>query len=362
MKADDIELRFKLQYPATSECALDINTRLPGRGITAIFGASGSGKTSLLRCVAGLQKADNGFLRVRDQIWQQGRHFTAVHKRSVGFVFQETGLFRHLDAECNLQYAVKRARPGRPSGYRDHMIELMGLRPLLNRYPQQMSGGERQRVAIARALLSNPRLLLMDEPLSSLDIARKRDILPYLEKLHEQLDIPVLYVTHSLDEVTHIADYLVIMGSGSIQAQGTLNDVLPRLDLPVDLGDDNGVVLSAEVVERDTRWHLAKVHFDGGFLWIPDTGIDLGKMLRLRILARDVSLSKKPDHESSILNRLPVTIGNLKDDGPAQCLVQLKAGENTAILSRITRKSAHQLDLCPGQLCSAQIKSVAVVR
>jgi molybdate transport system ATP-binding protein len=351
-----ITAQFKLAY---SGFALDVDLDLPGRGVTALFGPSGSGKTTLLRCIAGLERGA-GRLEVNGETWQDEDSFVPTHRRALGYVFQDARLFAHLNVSRNLDYGMFRTT-GPAAGARESVIELLGLGPLLKRLPERLSGGEQQRVAIARALLTSPRLLLMDEPLASLDLARKHEILPYLERLHDELEIPVLYVSHAADEVTRLADHIVVMESGRGVAQGSLSETLARVDLPIRLGEDVGVVFEATVAERDAEWHLARVEFDGGELWVRDSGAALGQRVRLRILARDVSIAASRHEDVSIMNILPATVtAHVGEDHPALVLVQLLLG-NTTLLVRLTRRSAQRLDLAPGRQVWAQIKAVALI-
>jgi molybdate transport system ATP-binding protein len=352
-----IEARFQLDYPGF---ALDVNLSLPGQGVTAIFGTSGSGKTTLLRCIAGLERAA-GTLTVKSQPWQDASSFLPVHQRPLGYVFQEANLFPHLTARRNLEYGMKRIAPADRRVATDQAVELLGIGHLLDRMPDRLSGGERQRVAIARALLTSPKLLLMDEPLAALDLARKNEILPYLERLHDELEIPVLYVSHSPDEVARLADHIVVMEGGRAIAQGPLIETLARVDLPIRLGEDTGVVLDGTVTERDQNWHLARVEFDGGSVWVRDTGHALASRVRIRILARDVSIALEPQHDSSILNCLPAEVADIADEAhPALALVQLKLGKS-AVVARLTHRSACGLDLKPGAKVYVQIKAVALI-
>lgn len=366
-----IKLRFQHQFnpkkvERTGGFSLDVDLMLPAKGVSAIFGPSGSGKTTLLRCVAGLQRPGTGHLEVNGQVWQAADHWRPTHLRPLGYVFQEASLLPHLTAGKNLDYALKRAAPAlshAPShATSEHAIELMGIGALLDRMPQQLSGGERQRVAIARAILIRPELLLMDEPLAALDDARKREILPYLERLRQDLDIPVLYVSHSADEVARLADHLVVMDDGNAVAQGPLMDVLSRLDLPVRLGDEAGTVTAVRIVSRAPDWHLVKASFPGGEFWLRDNGDETASDIRVRILARDVSLTRSPHEDTSILNRLEAMVIDIApDDDEAMVMVQLKVG-SLLLLARITRRSRAHLALEPGQVVWAQIKSVAIVR
>lgn len=340
---------------------LDVDLTLPAQGVTALFGPSGSGKTTLLRCIAGLEKAARGQLRFRGQIWQDANTFLPTYQRPLGYVFQEASLFPHLSVLGNLEFGQKRqsAAPGQAL---EQAIELLGIAPLLSRRPDTLSGGERQRVGIARALAVSPAILLMDEPLASLDLKRKQEILPYLERLRDELAIPILYVSHAPDEVARLADHLVVLENGQAVASGPLNETLCRLDLPIQLGEDAGVVLDAQVVEIDPTWHLARLSFAGGSLWTRDPQLPSGTHVRVRILARDVSLATQPILGSSIQNSLPGQIEAIADDShPGQALVQLQLGDSR-LLARVTRRALHQLDLHTGSAVHVQIKSVALMQ
>ena len=355
-----LHARFKLDRSGFS---LDVDLDLPNRGVTALFGHSGSGKTTLLRCIAGLERAQ-GELHMNGEVWQDAKTFLPTHKRELGYVFQEASLFPHLSARGNLEYGRKRAASKLDRVALDHIIELLGIGPLLGRRPDQLSGGERQRVAIARALAVKPRLLLMDEPLAALDLARKQEILPYLERLHEELEIPVLYVSHAPDEVARLADHIVVLSNGRAVASGPLTETLARLDLPIHLGEDAGVVLDAVVSERDAQWQLARAIFkdnpDAG-VWVRDGGHAIGHPVRVRILARDVSLAVTRHSGTSIQNILPGVVETLADDThPALALVRVNVG-GVKVVARLTRRSAHDLGLTPGQIVYAQIKAVALI-
>ena len=353
-----IQARFQLTHPGFT---LDVDLDLPGRGVTALFGPSGCGKTSLLRCMAGLTRAPLGQLTVNGEVWQYASHFLPTHQRPLGYVFQEANLFAHLNVQRNLQYGQSRVPVADRRIALDSVVNLLGIGHLLERLPQGLSGGERQRVAIARALLTSPRLLLMDEPLAALDIARKNEFLPYLERLHDELDIPVVYVSHAPDEVARLADHIVVMQEGRAVATGALTETLARLNLPIYLGEDAGVVLRAVVVERDAEWHLARVAFEGGSLWVRDGGQPIGHAVRVRILARDVSIALAPVSGVSIQNCLSATVEQMADDyHPALALLRLHLGESP-LLARLTRRSAAALLLAPGQPVWVQIKAVALI-
>ena len=360
-----IQARFKLDWPGFK---LDVDLDLPAQGVTALFGHSGSGKTTLLRCIAGLERAPGGRLTVNAAVWQddgrQGKpgsgHWLPTHQRPLGYVFQEASLFHHLSVLGNLRYGLKRSTSAARVSL-DQAIELLGIGHLLDRKPDQLSGGERQRVGMARALALSPSLLLMDEPLAALDLKRKQEILPYLERLHAELDIPVLYVSHSPDEVARLADHIVVLDAGRVVAAGPLKDTLAQLDLPIHVGEDAGVVLDAVVAERDAQWHLARVEFPGGSLWVRDAGHALGQAVRVRILARDVSIALQRITHTSIQNCLSAVVDEIADDHhPALSLVRLKVG-NSPVLARLTRRSAVGLGLASGLQVWAQIKAVALI-
>ena len=352
-----IQAQFHLDWPGFT---LDVDLQLPARGVTALFGQSGSGKTTLLRCIAGLERAPQGHLRLNGDIWQADGHWLPTHKRPLGYVFQEASLFPHLTVMGNLRYGLRRISQAQQVSL-DQAIELLGIGHILERKPNGLSGGERSRVGIARALAVSPRLLLMDEPLAALDLKRRQEILPYLERLHGELDIPVIYVSHAPDEVARLADYLVVMDAGRAIAAGPLTETLARLDLPIHLGEDAGVVLDAVVAERDAAWHLARVEFSGGSLWVRDGGEAIGNRVRIRILARDVSIALEKVDGISIQNCLPATVGEMAGDShPALTLLRLSIGPSP-VLARLTRRSAVGLGLTPGKSVWVQIKAVALI-
>lgn len=345
-----------------SHFTLSADLTLKGTGITAIFGHSGSGKTTLLRCIAGLEKSSDSNVCINGEIWQDDSNFVPTHKRALGYVFQEASLFPHLSARGNLNFALKRAWEDVDDAFFRKVISVLDIESLLDRYPSQLSGGERQRIAIARALLIRPRVLLMDEPLASLDSNRKAEILPYLSKLPAYFNIPILYVSHSIEEVSQLADHLVLLDKGEVVAEGTPQEVFSRVDLPVRFDEGTGVIIKGEVVERDQNWHLSRIEFSGNELWIRDGGDSIGDEVRVRILARDVSLTEQPCDQSSILNRIHVVIDEIVPDRDvAMSLLRLKAG-NEYLVARITNRSVERLKLEPGKQIWAQIKTVALVR
>jgi molybdate transport system ATP-binding protein len=354
-------VRLQLSRPGFE---LDIDVALPATGITVLFGASGSGKTTVLRCVAGLERARSGLVRVGTEVWQDDATglFLPAWKRPQGYVFQEASLFEHLDVRANIEYGLKRAGSRDAMHALDSAIDLLGIRHLLGRMPQQLSGGERQRVAIARALATPPRVLLLDEPLAALDAARKQEILPWLERMRDELRMPMLYVTHSAEELSRLADHLVVLDNGRVQAEGPPAGLLSSIDTPVLTGDDAGALLAGKVAERDTRWHLSRVDFDGGSLWLRDSGLPVGQPVRLRVLARDVSIATDEPHDTSIQNHLPCTIESSAPDAhPSQVLVRVRVGPSV-LLARITARAFDALSLQPGSRAWLQVKSVALLR
>jgi molybdate transport system ATP-binding protein len=356
-----IEARLTLVRPGFT---LDVALTLPGRGVSALFGPSGCGKTTLLRAFAGLEHAA-GRVALPGEVWQDDalRRFVPTHRRPIGYVIQESALFPHLDVRRNLAYGMKRIDVAGRRIPLDQVVELLGIGHLLDRRPGTLSGGERQRVAIARALATSPKLLLMDEPLAALDAKRKAEVLPYLERLHRELGLPIVYVSHAIDEVVRLADHLVLMDAGRVSAAGPLADMLARLDLPVALGDDAGVVLDGRIGERDARWSLARIDVDGEpwHLWARDQGLPVGRSVRVRVLARDVSLARTPQSGTSIGNQLHGTVEAIADDEhPALALVRLRLGQ-VPLVARLTRRSVHALELAIGEPVWAQVKTVALM-
>ena len=356
-----IHLKLKQQL---ADFTLDLDLTLPARGVSAIVGPSGSGKTTLLRCVAGLEKADQALIEINGNCWQDSQHglWLPPHKRALGYVFQEASLFDHLSVHGNLDYGRRRSAEPASDKQAAQIIKLLGIGHLLQRSTTGLSGGERQRVGIARALLTNPRLLLLDEPLTALDPQRKADILPYLGRLHAELDIPLLYVSHSPDEVARLADHLVLLENGALRASGPLQTLLPRLDLPMAHSDDARSVLHGQVSACDDHYQLLELTLAGSVLKlrVPHAALPLGQQVRVAVQARDVSLAlEKPQH-SSVLNQLPARIEAIEPGShPAQTLVRLALGDN-ALLARVTRYSADQLQLQPGLDVWVQIKAVAL--
>jgi molybdate transport system ATP-binding protein len=354
-----IHLRFDVARPGF---AMQVKLDLPGRGVTALFGHSGSGKTTLLRAVAGLERHRHGYLEVNGDVWQDDARgvFVPTHRRALGYVFQEASLFSHLSVRGNLDF-VRQRTASKDKVLFDHVLDLLGIAHLLERRTPDLSGGERQRVAIARALLTQPAILLMDEPLAALDGKRKEEVLPYLERIHAELAIPMLYVSHSAEEVARLADHVVLLDGGTVQASGAAAATLARIDLSMGLEVDAGVLVEGSVDAVDSAYGLLQLHAAGGTLFVAHPAVPEGTHLRLRILARDVSLALTRPGDSSVLNQLHATvIAAWPASTAAHVIVQLDAG-GTTLLARITRRSHDQLGLAIGKPVWAQVKAVALL-
>jgi molybdate transport system ATP-binding protein len=341
---------------------LDVDLALPGRGVTALFGHSGSGKTTLLRVLAGLERVAGARVALGDEVWQDDARkvFVPTHQRGIGYVFQEASLFPHLSVRANLEFGRKRLKPAEHRFDLLAVAELLGIERLLDASPATLSGGERQRAAIARTLLASPRLLLMDEPLAALDMRRKLEILPYLERLHDELALPVVYVSHAADEVARLADHLVVLEEGRVLASGPLAATLARLDLAANFQDDAGVMIETTLQAHDADG-LSHLAFAGGVLLVVQRDAAVGTRVRCRIHARDVSLALERPRGSSITNILPARVDAVGPSGtPGQVLVRLLVGE-TALLARITERSRRELAIAPGCALWAQVKAVALL-
>lgn len=346
--------------------ALDAAFTAPATGVTALYGPSGSGKTTVLRCIAGLRRVGEGFCAIDGDIWQDGAYFRPTHERAVGYVFQEASLFPHLSVRRNLLYGANGARstPKSTGISLDEVVDLLGLAALLDRSPLNLSGGERQRVAIGRALLSQPKLLLMDEPLSALDRQTRDEILPYLERLHERLSLPMIYVTHDMAEVERLADHLVLMESGRVAAAGPLMALQSDASLPLVKARDAAVSLDAVVEAYDAVYGLATLSVDEGVFLVPTPAAAKGQTRRLRILAGDVSLAREPPQQTTILNILPVRLLNATFSGEHEVTAVLglgPQGNGARLLARITRRSWDRLELVEGIKVYAQVKGVALI-
>jgi molybdate transport system ATP-binding protein len=351
--------RFQLDHGTFQ---LDADLNLPGSGISVLFGPSGSGKTSLLRCIAGLERPPQGFLSVNGKVWQDSGQavFLPPYKRQVGYVFQDANLFPHLTVFDNLNFGLKRVGRSFNGDDVQKTLQLLAIGRLLDRRPDRLSGGERQRVAIARALVLKPELLLMDEPLASLDFKLKQEILPFLIRLRQELDIPVLYVTHSQEEVAQLADHLVVVNGGRVLAAGPLADTLGRIDLPIAEDKRAMMVWQGRVVEHDADYHLTRIGFGSAELYLPTVAAGIGEPVRVQICASDVSIALEAPQATSILNVLPATITGMADKSNGQTVLRLNVGA-LPLLAHITCKSRQLLDLQVGKHVYVQIKGTSIV-
>jgi molybdate transport system ATP-binding protein len=335
-----IELRHSI---LRGDFRLEVNTVIPSSGVTGVFGESGSGKTTLLRCIAGLEGFEKGSL--------------PVHRRRIGYVFQEPQLFAHLSVRKNIEYGMRRNANSDVSV--DEIATLFDIDALMNRAVSGLSGGEAQRVSIARVLCQSPQLILMDEPLSALDERRRNEVLPYLDRLHAKSSVPIIYVSHNIDEICRLSDHLLVVDKGKIVAEGELADTLARIDLPQLGGHNAGAVIEAAQLRYDEEYDLTLFGFAGGEIWV--AGHHESTDVRLRISASDVSLCRVAAEETTILNTLPAVIEETAEESSSTVLVRLRLGDQ-ALVARITRRSLKALDLCVGDEVFAQIKSVTVRR
>src|SRR5262245_55793438 len=334
-----------------------------GEGVTALFGRSGAGKTSVVNAIAGILRPDRGRIDIGGETMFDAARGIDVPtpRRRVGYVFQEGRLFPHLSVRQNLNYAGLFSR-GMPASEFDRVVELLGLRDLLDRRPGNLSGGEKQRVAIGRALLSNPRLLLLDEPLASLDAHRKSEVLQYIELIRDEVKLPIVYVSHAVEEVVRIADTVVLMSAGSVLAVGPAEDVMGRPDLRPGEGTfEGGAVIDARVVDQDIDNDLATLAFDGGVLTAANVDALIGEPGRVRIRARDVTIALERPQRISIQNVLEGTIVDLGQRGNGIADVAIAVGATT-LRSRVTRRAAEQLGLAKGLTVYALVKAVSLSR
>lgn len=346
-----------------AEFRLSAQFQLPGSGVTGIFGQSGGGKTSLLRSIAGLEPDASGKLSVNGRCWQNQSSWLPTEDRHIGLVFQEPSLFSHLDVRANLNFSRRRNKQKNPSQHYDldEICRILELQDLLHRDTRSLSGGERQRVAIGRALMAAPVMLMMDEPLSALDHKARRTLMPFLEKTFQELEIPVLYVSHSTDEIARLADNLVLLEQGRVTAYGSVTDVLGRVDTPLNEVDEAFSVFHCTVVNHELP-HLTSLASSGGeILHIPRIELSAAQPVRLRIRARDVSLCLQRPQQSSILNVLPAQILDISQQiRQGSRSVKLEVGGET-LLAKVSEYSVQLLKLAPGQQVFAQIKSVALI-
>lgn len=344
---------------------LSVTHRMRLDGITALFGPSGCGKSTLLRIISGLERTAQGRIQFGDEVWQDASRgiFVPPHRRGVGYVFQDTLLFPHLTVERNLRYAEKRSRGINSEIHFEGVVGALDLAPLMNRRPQSLSGGERQRVAIGRTLLTRPRLLLMDEPLAALDLKRKAEILPYIERLPHAFHVPIVYVTHSIDEVTRLAEHMLALASGRMVTYGPVTESLERLDLQAVTGRfEAGVVLTARVARHDDKFRLTHLDHHGQEIVMPMADLAIGVEVRLRIRARDVALATQRPTGISVRNILSGTIAEIveePDTAFAETLVDIGQAK---IRARVTRSAVAELALIPGKPVFALVKSIAFDR
>jgi molybdate transport system ATP-binding protein len=354
---------------------LDLDFDLPGSGVTAIFGESGSGKSTFLRCLAGLEPTCIGQIEINGDTWQDEKIKLPVHDRPLGMVFQHSILFEHLSVRDNLLFGLKRLKKNNSRYTLEYICDLLQLDVLLNRDTRSLSGGEIQRVAIGRALLRSPQVLIMDEPLSALDMVSRDTIMGLLEQLQRELEIPILYVSHNIDEVVRLAEHMIVLDKGKAVASGTITEVLNSGDLAVLKGEEIGTVIKARVLGHDEADKLSFLDLSDNQssakladtnecenlkLIVSHCQLEVNTTVRLRILARDVSIAREKPQSSSILNIIPARISKLTCEKSGQCLVELDL-DGCSIKSRVTSRSRRLLDLCEGELVFAQIKSVALI-
>jgi len=362
MRMTHLSANFEVRFPGFH---LEARLEVPGNGVTVLFGSSGSGKTTLLRCLAGLERSSTGILKFGDVIWQDEARgiFVPVHERPIGFVFQEPRLFPHLSVRSNLLYGFKRIPSYDRRIFLDEVVDVLDIAPLLDRRPRFLSGGESQRVAIGRALLTSPRLLLMDEPLASLDSQRKRELLPYIRRLQGKWEIPIIYVSHSLEEILQLVDTMALLKQGKIVAQGPVDEVFSQLELRHHIDSRAvGAVLDTKVAGHDAEFGLTRLQFMNHRLYVPRQSVEVGQSVRLHIHSNDVSVvTAPPNNQTSVLNVLEarvVAVGDLDRDSSS---VDIKLDVGQPILATITRKSLARLDITPGQKVYAHIKAIKTV-
>ncbi len=324
-------------------------------GITALFGQSGCGKTTLLRCLAGLESGARGDIRQGEALWLSGDKALPAHRRGAGMVFQDTRLFAHMNAAENLRYGLKRRKGDGPAF--DEVVAALGLEGLLEHLPAQLSGGEAQRVALGRTLLAGPSLLLMDEPLAALDYGRRRQIMALIQTIPERFNLPVLYVTHARYEVLELADHVMLMERGRLIADGSVSQVFSSEQHWQRLGGlDPMVIWEGQVVARDNDWGLTTLATDGGRLHLGGLSAVHGERMRLRITAREVVLMLEPPTASSLLNGLPVQVESIESRGDGVVRVRLTAGQNAPLWAEISRQAAAALRLQVGRRIHALIR------
>ncbi len=329
------------------------------QGITALFGKSAAGKTTLLRHIAGLDHARGAQLAFARAVWQDDRLFVPPHRRGIGYLFQQVELFSHLNVMGNLVYGFNRTPVQQRRFSPAEIIELLKIGHLASRQVGHLSGGEKQLVALGRTLLTSPRILLMDEPLSALDAATKQAIYPLLKKIAHTMQIPIIYVSHAVDEVARLADAMLLIDSGRITAQGSMGEMLTRLDLPLARQADAEVIIEGRVLAHENNWQLTEIEFSGGRFLVPLVEAPLQSTVRLRVAASDVSISLAAPSGSSIINAFVAEVVEILEEG-AIAILKLRAGL-TPLIARVTRKSCQNLGIKPGKVVYAQVKGAAVL-
>jgi molybdate transport system ATP-binding protein len=340
---------------------LNVRFELPTPGVVALFGPSGCGKSTTINLIAGLVEADRGEVTLDDTVLLDTRRniHVAAERRRIGYVFQDSKLFPHLSVAANLRYAQKRAI-GTPYVSLQAVTSLLGLAPLMQRRTHRLSGGERQRVAIGRALLTQPRLLLLDEPLASLDRERREELLPYLESLRDQLAIPMVYVSHDFDEVLRLATHIVLMESGSVIAQGSIGKMSLDRRLRALIGPEAvGAIIDGEVLGEDAASGMSRVRVGNGELKVQACGMAAGATVRVQLLARDIIVSTQMPQHLSVRNNLRGFITAVSGDDAHTDLIAIDIG-GTDVLARVTKAATRELALRPGMAAWALVKSVSL--
>ncbi len=352
-----LKLNIHLQK---GDFTLQADLELPGDRLVAISGPSGCGKSTLVRAIAGLERAEGNQVSFNDNIWQKDGFWQPPHLRGVAMVFQKPALFTHLNVEKNLRYGWKRRDNNRPGLSIHEAAELLEITGMLKRDTFSLSGGEAQRVAIARALVSNPSLLIMDEPLSALDEQSKQKILPYLEQIHRSLQLPVLYISHALEELARLADHILLMENGTVLHSAPAQIILSDPECGLALHRHAQTIFEGEILSYDPASEICTLNTEAGKLYLTSDPIMDGIKVRVRIKARDISISLHQLEDTSVLNFLPATVKSITSIPGGQCLVSLEAGD-APLLSRISRHSAQRLKLRRGLKVFAQIKSAALL-
>ena len=358
----NLSANFDVRFPGFH---LQTRLELPDEGVTVLFGPSGSGKTTLLRCLAGLERSPTGTLKFGDTVWQDEAQgiFVPVHKRSIGLVFQEPRLFPHLSVRSNLLYGFKRIPSPERRIFLDEVVDVLDIAHLLDRRPNFLSGGEGQRVAIGRALLTSPKLLLMDEPLASLDTQRKRELLPYIRRLQTKWQIPIVYVSNSLGEILQLVDTMVLLKQGKVVAQGPVDEVFSQLELRNHIDPKAvGAVLDTTVADHEPEFGLTRLQFMGHQLYVPRQLAEVGQAIRLHIHSNDVSVvTSQPNNQTSVLNILEAKVMEVGALDASRYSVDIKLDVGQPILATITRKSLARLNIAVGQKVYAHIKAIKTV-